>query len=125
METKKCNKCGEVKTLSMFLKIGLVCKMCTSIYHKEYKKKNKKYIKEHYQKYYKKNKVQLIETKKEYYKKNKEHIKEYKNELRKKNSKNLKDVYIKILLGISNKDEYPKELIELKRVQMQIKRFIK
>jgi hypothetical protein len=78
METKICNKCQEVKTLSEFgEKKGKIlnrCKKCICLSSKEW---------------YEKNKEKLIQYQKERYENNKEKINQYKKEWRKNNKEKI------------------------------------
>lgn len=110
---KKCTKCGEVKSLSMFYKqkggmygIASQCKMCINIKTKQWKNNNKDkvYITEHnsyitniervkkYQSEYRKNNKEKINTlKKEYRKKNIEKVKEYTKKYYENNKEKIKE----------------------------------
>ena len=111
METKKCNKCGEVKLFSEFykhkkLKDGLStqCKCCENKVKKEYCKKHHKEIKE-------------------YRKKNQEKHKIYKKECKAL----LKSWYIKdnLIKDGWRKEDITEEIIEAQRNIIKTKRLIK
>ncbi|MDH3362127.1 MAG: hypothetical protein OEM50_01610 [Gammaproteobacteria bacterium] len=66
MKTRKCNQCGEVKSLSLFPKDRAAaggyrakCKDCVSIRDKEYRSRNKEKIKQRQHNYYVRNKKHL------------------------------------------------------------------
>ena len=147
---RTCKKCGETKPIEEFAKVkqnkygySYCCKKCTSNYTCEYQKTNSNY-KEYQKKYRKAHKDYFIEYSKEYQKNNIKHLKEYNKEHYKNNIKHYKeyskkywrndidtisDRYICILffhIGLSSQTikQYP-GLIELHRVNLKIKRFIK
>lgn len=118
--TKKCSKCGEVKSLSVFYKrkdikswVGAWCKACENTNRKPYRKA--------YQKaYHKANADKLRESRKAYKKANADKIAEY----HKANVDNLTSRYIASNIGLPIED-IPPELIELKRAQLKLHRLIK
>ena len=87
METKKCNKCGEVKGIECYCKKGKrkdgsqmyrpECLSCNRAYGREHRQKNRESIKESKKKYRQKNRESIKEYQKEYYQNNKEYQKEY------------------------------------------------
>lgn len=111
MKTKTCNKCGEIKLITEFVKhkgspdgIGYHCKLCNKDQVRNWRKKNperskfltyignrRKYWsdeerKEYYRLYYLKHREETLKYKKEWYKKNKEKDRKeiYNNEVSKK-----------------------------------------
>jgi len=135
METKKCSKCGEVKSLSDFYKRYGMCKECASIQQREYRLKNAEKRIKYNKEYRLKNAERIREQKREYRLKNAERIREYDKKYsseniekirkrEKKNNYNLTNKYIASLLRISIKD-VPKELLEAKRAQIKIHRLLK
>ena len=115
METKKCNKCGEVKLFSEFYKhkdhkygLSSQCKYCV-------KKKQKEYYKKHLK--------ERIEYQREYINKHRGYINKHKKESRAL----LKSWYVKdklISLGW-RKEDITEEIIETKRNIIKTKRLIK
>lgn len=99
-DSKKCSKCGEVKTKECFAirKIGdksylrSSCKKCVSLYRKGYDKN-----------YYIKNREKILQKSKKYLSSNKEKIKIYNKSYRDKNKDNIKDK--KIIYQEKNKDK--------------------
>ena len=94
-----------------------------SEYRKEYAKKNKYKIKLQKQKYNK----ESYEVRRSYVHRNRKKIRDYNNHLYKKDMKFISDRYIKrglVNQGFSRK-EITKEIIEIKRLQIQIYREIK
>lgn len=103
MQTKKCSKCGEEKSINEFykkkkLKDGLDswCKNCNwectklyiqknserrkqwmKEYGKQFREDNPEYEKERHKIYYKENKQKLSEYCEQWYKNNKEHVRQY------------------------------------------------
>lgn len=112
MKTKKCNKCGEIKSIEDFNKakrykygVKNYCKECNNKYHKKWYKSNVAYIKK-YNKEYHKNNIEkwkkynkkyykydprTKERCKEYYKNNAEKIKKQHKEYRKNNPEKQKE----------------------------------
>ena len=110
--TKVCTKCGEEKTLDCFFKqktgkygVRTTCKKCDNAYREA----NKDKIKAFREAYYKSNKDKLNAWQKAY---SKDCI------------TNLTDSYISGCIGLTL-SECPKELIEVKRLQLQIHRKLK
>lgn len=64
------------------------------------------------------------EFRKRYYEKNREDAINYAKEARSKAISSLSDAYVSEVLGIPTK-EAPPDLIEVKRIQLQIKRYLK
>jgi len=90
MQTKRCNKCGEVKPVSEYYKkkwrkcgVRSECKLCTSKMNKKFRQENPEYFKKHYQE----NLEYYREHKKEYYQENREAISEKNKEYYKDNRK--------------------------------------
>ena len=113
METKVCNKCGKELNIESFgknehSKDGLLssCKICTSIYRKEYKKKNKDKLKIqdklYKEKYRPKNREKQRKYSKKYYEKNVDKILEEKKKYRIENS--VKISQNRILFSFNNPD---------------------
>ena len=144
--TKKCTKCGEVKSLSAFSKdksrksgYHYTCKCCEKdyikVYCKAYSYVNKEKIKNRLKVYYEANKDEIKSIQKTYKKVNKDKIKDYKKNYYEANKdklnahamdkvKQLSDGYIAKKLRIPLSD-CPPELIELKRAQLKLIRAIK
>ena len=136
--TKKCTKCGEVKSLSAFSKdkgkkdgLFTQCNEC----RKAYRKANAEKIKEYDKAYRKANADRMSERNKAYYKANAEKIAERCKAYRKANadkksewsklySENLTGGYVANLIRLPIAD-IPPEFIELKRTQLKINRLIK
>jgi 5-methylcytosine-specific restriction endonuclease McrA len=82
MELKVCSKCGEEKSVKEFYisvdnrdnksYYSSICKVCKSIYAKQYRQNNKERISNSAKQYYKKNKTIINEQSKKYYYNNKE-----------------------------------------------------
>ena len=122
---KTCSKCGFVGDKSLFTKKRNVCKPCIKEYHKEYQIKNKDKIKDIKKEYGIKNKDEIKRRIQDYQNKNKKKIKEYHKEYNIKNKYEIKDVYVKHLIkGIKSEDISP-ELIEMKRIEIAMKRELK
>jgi hypothetical protein len=142
-QVKTCSKCGETKALGFFCKnkecndgFRPRCKECMNSYGREFRKKNPDKCREYYRKNREKNREKIRVTSKKYYEKNKDKINEYGKERREKNPEKIREirkVYIENLpekyvikqitqgTGLSA-SSIPQELIELKRVQIQITR---
>lgn len=129
--TKKCSKCGEVKSLSAFskdksCKDGLYpqCKGC----RKAYRKANAGKIAEYNKTYQKANADKIAEYhktyQKAYEKANADKIRERKKAYLKACVDNLTSRYIASKIGLPISD-IPPELIELKRTQLKLHRLIK
>ena len=91
METKKCTKCGEVKSLDEFennksMRDGKInsCKSCRSKYHIKWYKKNREERLKYAKEYQRKNKEKISAYQKEYQIKNREKISAYQKEYHKK-----------------------------------------
>lgn len=150
VKCKKCNKCGEIKTLDCFcrkkdIKSGIsgTCKECGRLHTKLWILKNPEKKKEMDKMYVQKNKEKIIEYRNKYYQENKERIskrnKEYCKENRelvlyrlklktKRHVENLTDTYIRTCLIQKNgftKDIITPELIQAKREIIKIKRLCK
>jgi hypothetical protein len=117
MDIKKCNKCGQEKSLDFYRKNksnkdghDCVCKSCRSDVGKKYREENQDRIKE----WYSNNRERLLECKKEYRQKNIERVKEldrkyheshkverceYSKEYRRLNKEKIKAYYV------ANKDK--------------------
>ena len=102
METKKCTKCGKVKSLTMFTirrdtKIGVRshCKKCLTVYTKEYYAKNKDHQAVISKKYRNQNKKKISDRGKKYYSNNKEHILKRMKEFRLNNKEKMSEQYLK------------------------------
>jgi len=145
--TRVCKKCGEEKLLEEFTKYklckygrGYTCKVCDNARSCKHNLKYKNYQKE----YYLNNKENIEKQQREYRINNKEYIKKHSIEYRINNKeyikkqrrecvKRLSDSYCSAQLmqrikGIGCKltsKDIPQELIELKRVQLQIHRLTK
>lgn len=132
--TKKCTKCGEVKSLSEFRKDKLKssgyrsnCKCCDKSYISDNKDKRKAYYEANKDKikacnkaYHEANKYKINYKKMVYRDANKDKIKAY----NRANVKQLRDGYIAQQFRIPRAD-CPPELIELKRAQLKLIRAIK
>ena len=86
---KKCFKCGEIKRISKFYRIGGYCKECCKILNKITRNKNKK----HYLK------ISL-----QYRRKNKDKINQKAKIYRTLHTKKIRNKYLKLTYGISLKD---------------------
>jgi hypothetical protein len=108
-------------------------------WHAEWRKKNRDKLREYYRnweknnpekskKYYENNEEKIKLWKKKHYQENRSNILKCNRELQKSHRDNLDDVYIKSRLrgdiSIKSKD-IPQELIELKRIQLKIYRYVK
>jgi hypothetical protein len=149
MKTKICSKCEEEKELKEYYSKMGACKTCRNKQIKEYKEKNKEQIKEKYKernkkyikeyqtkhkkqisknhkKYRDNHKEQIKESGKIYTLNHKEQINEFQKKWDKKQRINLSDKYIISQLRIPTNvlKQYP-ELIEAKRIHIQIKRIEK
>lgn len=93
MDKKKCSKCGNIKSVSDFIKdkrlksgVGSFCKECNSKRKSEWYKKNKEYVKKYHKKYRKEHSDDMSIYNKNYYLKNKdilsERYKDYRQEYR-------------------------------------------
>lgn len=114
METKKCNKCNELKLVDTFstykyknnIKVKNVCKKCESEYKKEYDKKNKE---------------KIAQQKKEWYENNKEEIKLSLKNDRVNNPEKYKEIYQeyysknKLIIFEKNKKYYEKNKDKIKQ----------
>ena len=140
METKICSKCGIKKLVSEFSddksrKDGLsyVCKLCKRADYSKYYLCNKEKVNDTHKNYQIKNKDAVSKYKKEYYSINKEKIKRYRLKIKEKilehnknYIKNISDSYARAIVKKQTSCTNPHpELIKLKRVQIQIKRFLK
>jgi len=84
MKSKKCNKCGEVKTVDCFAnnktrKDGLQsnCKECDNKRQKKWRQENKNKIREYQKKYHQENRDKELDRKKKYRQENKNKLREY------------------------------------------------
>ncbi len=91
-ETKRCNKCGEVKPLEMFGlnkkgKFGhnANCKTCVCIKKREYNRKNREKQREWSKKYREKNPEGFQEAQRKHDEKNRERTRERKRKYNKEN----------------------------------------
>ena len=73
METKKCNKCEQVKSQSQFYKhpgsrdgLSNQCKDCKNAYNSKWKGDNPEYMKDYYKQYYKENMKAILAESKEW-----------------------------------------------------------
>ena len=125
MDTKICSKCGEEKTLDLFVKNSNRCKVCKAKHHKKYDEENKEKIAIRRAKYHQKNKIAA----KNWRKKNKAHIQERNRIQRKQMRADLGNKYIikalqKQIKGLP-KEYITEEIIDLKRKQLQLYRIFK
>ena len=133
METKRCSKCGEVKEVGDFYrhyntkdKLRGKCKTCMNESSKTYQKT---YQKTHHRKtYYYPKSVERKEYEKNWRLLNRDKARIYRNKYNKKTVDGLFDSYIKSKL-VSKSSlkccDIPKDLIEVKRLQMMLKREIR
>lgn len=85
MTTKTCSKCKQVKELTCFPRYRRKekwltranCKVCQSRMTKEWRKKNKEYVKEYEKKYREDNKEVVLKRQQDWREKNRKHISEY------------------------------------------------
>lgn len=124
METKTCNKCGEVKSLDEFFKdktkkdgYYYSCKMCI----KQYRQSEK--IKEYTKQYHQSEKYKEYQKQYPQSEKRKEYIKRYcqSEKGKEKNRFYYSKAALKTLIGCTP----PIELIELKTLTIKINKFIK
>jgi hypothetical protein len=94
METKICNKCQEVKTLSEFGKnkgkILNRCKKCTRLSSKEWYENNKEKAKQYKKEWHENNKGKVKQRNKEWYENNKEKAIQYQKERYENNKEKIK-----------------------------------
>ena len=131
--TKTCTNCKEKKSLINFNKhksskdgLFYYCKECRNIknkiYHLKYIKNdlNKEKEIKRKSKYYFENKEKCLEKSKKFAKNNPEKVKIWKKKFTDKKIKNLSDTYIiNSCFKIYSHLEIPKEIIELKRIQLK------
>jgi len=150
METKRCTKCGEVKSLSAFYKGYNYCKECTRIQVQKWRKDNREKTNKIATNYrnnnidkcrendrlnYAKNRDKINKYQRDWYIANKSNAKERNKRWVNKNKDiksylkvdtqclNLTDAYIAHALRIPV-DDCPAELIEAKRAQLKLHRAI-
>ena len=134
-ETKKCSKCGEVKSIDSFRKTGRrirnECLTCEKLYRHKWMQKNKDYRKNHREainislsKYRKNNKEKVNAASRKWREADHERAKESNRRSYKNRAKNLTDGYIAHELKVRIND-LPIDLIEEKRQQLQIFRLAK
>lgn len=93
MDFKKCRKCGLEKNANEFRNKRNECKQCEKELIKEWRRKNKKHIKEYSQKYFQEHKDEIMDKRRKYMyeyrqtKKYKEHKKEYAKNNRERSNK--------------------------------------
>lgn len=127
METKICNKCQEVKTLSEFGKkngkIRNICKKCICLSSKEWNENNKEKVKQYQKEWYENNKEKAKQNNNEW----RENNKEKSNQYYKKARNDFKPYYIidKLKQQGFNKEQITPELIEEKTNIIKVKRIIK
>lgn len=136
--SKQCNRCGKIKPLTGFYKKRNVCKICINKEKVLNYQTNKKQICNKVKEYYKKNSKRICKRRrlmgiqdleahnknsKKWANSNKEKI----SSRKKRHVANLTTPYIlRLLKQKGMKDEkITKEMIEIKRLQMQLKREIK
>lgn len=136
---KPCSKCGEVKSLKEFYKNGAMtkdgltstCKTCQSKQKKKYYQENRDHIKGEVERRIKgspearKAKMKYLRR---YHREHKEEVNKKSREKYAKDREELADKYVLSLLrqGTNLKrDDIPEELVEAKRLQIQIERTLK
>lgn len=152
-KTKTCSKCGISKDHSLFSSYivkgvrGLrgECKDCSRVYFRdkareryknnpescrklsrEYAARNPEKTRERYKKWASTDKAKELKREREkgYYNSNPTKAQEKRRKLSRKDREILGDSYIAFRLG-GNIKNIPKDLIEAKRIQLQIKRYLK
>jgi hypothetical protein len=125
---KVCSKCYIAKVLDDFFKKSSAkdgrsstCKKCHKVIQAKYYKENKEKVALHGAKYYEKNKEKIAISRAKYNKENKEKKLALRRKYKIKAIDTLNDCYVKEKLRIKGID-IPQELIELKRIQLLIKR---
>lgn len=126
-KTKVCTKCGKRKALDEFAdnkrcKFGKegTCKKCKNKTSLDFYVKNREKLKARSRAYGKENRQAISKRMRQH---RKDNIERYK-EAKRLEVKRMPDGYIAAKLGLLLKD-VPPALIEAKRIQLQIKRFIK
>jgi 5-methylcytosine-specific restriction endonuclease McrA len=145
MEEKKiCNKCGQLKNISLFSRRSdkldgheTICKACKKVYNKQYRElnsekiktqgklyreENKVLIKQRKREYYLDNKSKILNKNKEYYKQNYDQIQQYQNYYRDKNKVILREKD-KIYKQTYTQTEHFKILNRLKSQKRRILKF--
>lgn len=141
METKKCRKCGDVKNVTSFYKIGKYYSSYCKICYKEYNKNNSEKIVKAAKIWFENNPEKRKLSLHKYYKKNIEKINKYATEWKNNNPEkikfitrkhqfnlinNLGDSYIKAKLKskgfTSEQINENNELIEIQRLIIKTKR---
>jgi hypothetical protein len=95
METKKCSKCGEVKSVKEFdkgkrSKDGLrsQCKSCRKQYHAQHKEEKKQYRKQ----YYEQHKEEVKQKNKQYYEQHKEEAKQKNKQYKERHKEEIEQI---------------------------------
>ena len=142
METKTCNRCQEVKTLSEFGKrkgkILNRCKKCIGLSYKEWYENNKGKKNQNNKEWQKNNKEKVKQNRKEWYENNKEKAKQCSKEWRENNKEKVKQYNEKVRYDCYpsyityhlkkqgfNKEQITPELIKEKANIIKVKRIIK
>ena len=130
-QVKRCTGCGVVKCVSLFYKSKLgkfdrasKCSDCTIKYTREYRKENQAALNAKQRKYRKENQDVIKARQRKYRKENQDVIKVQ----QRKYCDELHDNYVSYLLKIETKGidfEITPEMIELKRLQVTLKRLKK
>jgi hypothetical protein len=129
-QTRVCKKCGEEKPLNtkMFEVhrhiIGYTCRVCGNAKRREYYKANKERIYKHTRKWIVKNKERVRELNRRWYLQHKEHVDSKRTAI----YHEYPDHIIKAILASHSSlslADIPQELVDVKRLQLQILRACK
>lgn len=136
---KKCSKCKKTKSVKEFYTrrrggFQSRCRLCEKEYNKEYQKNNRESIRKRGTRYRKNNKKSICKYQKKYHENNRESIRKYDNERIKQLGdayirKQLFDSYVRSnvahIMNSFTRLMIPQELVDAKRMQLKIIRFIK
>lgn len=133
----KCSKCGEIKSIIFFNKdnskttgIRSSCKNCETIRHRNYRQNNKEKENKRKKLYWKKHPEKKREKQKRYRERNLDKCRERERNKSERDIKRMCDYYIVKLFNKNtvikfDKKDIPKEIIELYRTNLTLKREIK
>jgi hypothetical protein len=92
METKKCNKCKQVKSQSQFYKhlgsrdgLSNQCKDCKNEYNSKWKGDNPEYMKDYYKQYYEENTKAILAESREWRNNNPDLVRQHSKQWREGN----------------------------------------